>query len=473
MIRTVLLISSLCGLVKSSGVHGDGLAHLAPVAAVGPAPVVTAASSQYFQRTFNRLVVPQVVAPVAPVAHVAPVAPPPPPLQPVFPVAPAPTVFVQPTQEVPVAVNAQPTQPAPVNPNVAIAVATAHAAAPVATILLPPYPFGFPPNFGFIPQEQPNNVPDENNKEPTTPQSTTQTEATTTPEPEQTTPLPSSSDDNFVQQALPSNEDVNFNQYGPPSPPESTQFPPNQQFQPNQPDPQFPAQPRPQFQPQPPQGQFPQQQPRPQFQPQQPQGQYPQQQPHPQFQPQKPQFQQPRPQGQFPPQFPQQRPQGQFPQQRPQGQFPPQQLHPQYQPLPQPQQPRPQFQPLPQPQQPHSQYQPQRPVYQAPQQPWPQHKARPQKLKTSVEVVKVPLAYVSPPPLHQTHAHVKVVKHIYTYVPATSAKIIVRPVSTVKRPVRVVKIKKIHSQNLRANARDIEVATSSPFPRPNTKPPRV
>nr|XP_021181633.2 calcium-binding protein P-like [Helicoverpa armigera] len=457
MIRTVLLLSSICGLVTSSGVHGDGLAHLAPVA-IGPAPaagapVVTAASSQYFQRTFNRLVVPQAVAPVAP-----------PPLQPVFTVAPAPPVFVEPTREVPVAVNPPPTQPAPVHPNVAIAVATAHAAAPVATILLPPYPFGFPPNFGLIPQEQPINVPDENNKEPTT-QSTTQAEVTTQ-EPEQTTPIPSSSDDNFVQQALPSNEDVNFNQYGPPLPPQDQQFPPNNpgpQFQPNQPRPQFPQQqpqpqfpqqqPRPQFQPQQPQlGQFPLQQSRPQFQPQQPQGQFPPQQPRPQYQPQQPEF-------------PPQRPQGQFPPQQSQPQFPPQQPRPQYQPLPQAQQPRPQFQPQARPQQP-------RPTYGAPQQPWPQQRARPQKLKTSVEVVPVPLAYITPPPPQKTHAHVKVVKHIYTFVPATPAKIIVRPVVQT-RPLRLVKIKKVHSQNLRANARDIEVTTFSPFPRPNIKPPKV
>lgn len=401
----------MCGLVKSSGVHDGAFGQLAPVAVAGPeapvinAPVVTAASSQYFQRTFNRLVVPPVVAPVAP-----------PPLQPVFHVGPPPTVFVEPTRTVPVAVNPPPpTQAAPIQPNVAIAVATAHAAAPVATILLPPYPFGFPPNFGFIPSEQPTNVPDENTREPTT-QSTTQTETeattTTNQEPEPTTPIPSGSDNNFVQ-ALPSNDNINFKLYGAPAPPNGPQFQPNQ--------------PRPQFQPQ---------QPRPQIQPLQPL-----------------------------PQFPLQQATNQFPNQQSQPQYPPLQPQPQF-PL---QQPRPQYQPQARPQN-------QRPVYQAPQQPWPQQKARPQKLKTSVEVVPVPLAYITPPPLqkphaHATHAHIKVVKHIYSFVPASSAKIILRPIKI--RPARLVKVKKVHPQNLRANARDIEVTTFNPFPRPNTKPPKV
>lgn len=83
----------------------------------------------------------------------------------------------------------------------------------------------------------------------------------------------------------------------------------------------------------------------------------------------------------------------------------------------------------------------------------------------------MPLAYITPPPLHKTHAHVKVVKHIYTFVPDSSAKIILRPVKV--RPVRLVKVKSVRSQNIRANARDIEVTTISPFPRSNTKPPRV
>ncbi|CAH0584232.1 unnamed protein product [Chrysodeixis includens] len=434
MIRTILVLS-VCGLVKSSGVHDGAFAQLAPVAVAGPeapvinAPVVTAASSQYFQRTFNRLVVPPVVAPVAP-----------PPLQPVFHVGPPPTVFVEPTRTVPVAVNpSPPTQPAPIQPNVAIAVATAHAAAPVATILLPPYPFGFPPNFGFIPSEQqPVNVPDENTKEPTT-QSTTQTEGTTTSqEPEPTTPVPSGSDNNFVQ-AQPSNDNINFKQYGAPAPPNGPQF------QPNQPRPQFQPNQRPQFQPQ---------QPRPQIQPNQ-RPQFQPQQPRPQIQPLQPR-----------PQFPLQQSANEFSSQA-QPQYPPLQPHPQPQ-FP-PQQPRPQYQPQATPQN-------QRPVYQAPQQPWPQQKPKPTKLKTSVEVVPVPLAYITPPPLHKTHAHpthahVKVVKHIYSFVPASHAKIIIRPVKI--RPARLVKVKKIHPQNLRANARDIEVTTFSPFPRPNTKPPKV
>ncbi|CAB3260505.1 unnamed protein product [Arctia plantaginis] len=59
---------------------GLGFAPLPLAGSIPPlanAPVVTAASSQYFERTFNRLVVPPVVAPVASVV--------PPPLAPVIP----------------------------------------------------------------------------------------------------------------------------------------------------------------------------------------------------------------------------------------------------------------------------------------------------------------------------------------------------------------------------------------------------
>ncbi|CAG4950337.1 unnamed protein product [Colias eurytheme] len=194
----VLLFSLACELVHSSGIHEQQ-----PVATLGAAPVVTAASSQYFQRTFNRLVA------VPPVLEPAPVAP-------VFPVAPQPPVFVEATRTtvLPAAPTSPPRQE-PVNPNVAIAVATAHAAAPVATILLPPYPFGLPA-FGFIPPA--DNFPTDNpNRESTTQRPSTKT-ATTQREQEATTAVPSNIDNSFVQ-ALPSNENVNFRQYlAPPLP---------------------------------------------------------------------------------------------------------------------------------------------------------------------------------------------------------------------------------------------------------------
>lgn len=283
------------------------------MAAVQEGPVL-AASSQYFERTFNRLVVP-------------------PQLEPVIPVAPPPPVLVQPTPSAAVPVlPIEPTVNAPIQPNVAIAIATAHAAAPVATILLPPYPFGPPPTIGFIPPNPPINVPDEDRKESTT-QLTTKEVKTTPREPESTTPLPSNSDNNFVQ-ALPSNQNVNFKQYyAPPLP----------------------------------------------------------------LEPPKP---------------------------------------------------------------------------------------KPQKLKTSVEIVPVPLQYISPPPLVQ-HAPIKAIKHVHTYVPT---KIIIRPISshrirTVRRPVRLVKYRipltaRIGSpgapQNVRRPiVRDIEPTTLRPFIRPTTRPPRV
>lgn len=182
-----------------------------------PPPVVAATSSQYFERTFNRLVVPPGVQPIVPPA-----------VRPIVPVAPQQPVFIQPAPNtVPVAPVA-PTLNEPVQPNVAIAVATTHIAAPVATILLPPYPFGPPPTIGFIPPSPPINVPDDA-KESTT-QSTTQVKIkTTSRQPEATTPLPAGSENNFNVQALPSNQNVNFNQgYGPPPLP---QFPPHQKPQ--------------------------------------------------------------------------------------------------------------------------------------------------------------------------------------------------------------------------------------------------
>ncbi|KAM3966318.1 cuticular protein hypothetical 22 [Aphomia sociella] len=313
----VLALSALCYVVQSSGVaHNPGVIAVPAVSAVQNGPVVTAASSQYFERTFNRLVAPPV-------------------LEPVIPVAPPPPVIVQPVPNAAVPVSPiDPTVGAPVQPNIAIAVATAHAAAPVATILLPPYPFGPPPSIGFIPPSPPINVPDEDRKESTTEPTTRTATKTTSRAPEATTPIPSNSDNNFVQ-ALPSNQNVNFKQYY--APPQYTQAP----------------------------------------------------------------------------------------------------LRP-----------------------------------------------KPQKLKTSVEVVPVPLQYISPPPIvHHTHA--PIIKHVHTYVPA---KIILRPASpyrirTVRRPVRLVTYRAPSSARLvvprntqnngRPVTRDIEPTTFRPFIRPTTKPPRV
>ncbi|XP_026752472.3 uncharacterized protein LOC113512757 [Galleria mellonella] len=318
MLRTVIVLSALYTVVQCSGViHNPGIVPVAAVPAVQNGPVVAATSSQYFERTFNRLVAPPVLEPVIPVA------PSPPP------------VFIQPSPSaaVPVA-PVEPTVTAPIQPNVAIAVATAHAAAPVATILLPPYPFGPPPTIGFIPPSPPINVPDEDRKESTT-EPTTRTETKTTVRtPETTTQLPSNSDNNFVQ-ALPSNENVNFKQY-----------------------------------------------------------------------------------------------------------------------------------------------------YAPPQYPQPPPRPKPQKLKTSVEVVPVPLQYISPPPIKQP-THAPIIKHIHTYVPT---KIIVRSVSpyrirTVRRPARIVMyrapvsaklgVPQFPQNNGRPVTRDIEPTTFRPFIRPTTKPPRV
>ncbi|XP_068618710.1 uncharacterized protein [Battus philenor] len=242
MTLTITLLLAVCSLVQSSGV---GL-----VAQPDLAPVVTAASSQYFERTFNRLVAaPPLPAPVFPVAsppQLIPVAQPPPVVpfaqvpaviaapQPPLPIPsvpnlfrvvpvprvtpqPANPVFIQPTtknnQEPSVPVN--PPLSTSSDPNVAIAVATANAAAPVATILLPPYPFGPPPSFGFIPSSPTFTLNDKREKESTTENQMQSVATTTEKQKEFTTPVPSNIDNNFVQ-ALPSNENVNFKQYLPP-----------------------------------------------------------------------------------------------------------------------------------------------------------------------------------------------------------------------------------------------------------------
>nr|XP_026486784.1 calphotin-like [Vanessa tameamea] len=216
VVAYVILLSITCGIVKSSGFH--------PVGPAGAAPIVTAASSQYFERTFNRLV----AAPVQPFIPVAPappipVAPAPQPIIPVLPLPPARPVVVDAPRTTPVGnpTNALPSQSAPSDPNVAIAVATAHAAAPVATILLPPYPFGLPPSFGFIPQSpqappQPTDNP-KINRESTT-RRTTSTQVTTTERVQEATTPVSSNIDNSFAQALPSNQNVNFKQYLAPAP---------------------------------------------------------------------------------------------------------------------------------------------------------------------------------------------------------------------------------------------------------------
>ncbi|XP_032520903.2 calphotin-like [Danaus plexippus] len=220
MFSTIVIFCTLCGFSSSSGLH--------PIAPAGSAPIVTASSSQYFERTFNRLVaadpVLQPVIPVAPVPVQPPVAVAP--VRPIIPVFPVPSVQPEVVDAIrTTSVPIRPTNPPQPQdnseePNVAIAIATAHAAAPVATILLPPYPFGFPPSFGFVPQTSP--VPTEvpQTKETTTKQSTTiQPQATTTTERQQDsiTSAPTNIDNSFAQ-ALPSNENVNFRQYLAPQP---------------------------------------------------------------------------------------------------------------------------------------------------------------------------------------------------------------------------------------------------------------
>lgn len=133
------MILSVGVLVHGSGVlHDDGI--------IGPAPIVTAASSQYFQRTFNRLVAaPPVVE--APIVTVTPVTP-------------------QVIAAQPVVINTPVTEIRPeISPesNLAIAIATAHAA-PVSTILLPPFPFA-PHTLPLLPEFTPINV---SSKEETT-----------------------------------------------------------------------------------------------------------------------------------------------------------------------------------------------------------------------------------------------------------------------------------------------------------------
>ncbi|XP_048487774.1 proline-rich extensin-like protein EPR1 [Plutella xylostella] len=191
MIRSVLLFSTICVVCRGSGLP---VAQVLPVsqvpAQVGP-PTVLAQSSQYFQRTFNRLVAaPGVLeAPVVPVAEHPPVVPEPPATRPPSPPAPTQPVFL----------NAQ--------PNVAIAVATAHAAAPVATVLLPPYPFGLPPGFTF----PINVVPTEEEETPRDPEPTTTT--TQRAPPQQPQPNPASLNLETFSQGLPSNQNGNFKQY--------------------------------------------------------------------------------------------------------------------------------------------------------------------------------------------------------------------------------------------------------------------
>lgn len=218
----VIFLSLTCGYVRSSGFH--------PVAVPGTAPIVTAASSQYFERTFNRLVAAP-LNPVVPVAPVFPVLPAPPVVQHIPAVPPPPVVVdAKRTTSIPVTPTLQP-QGSAVDPNVAIAIATAHAAAPVATILLPPYPFGLPPTFGFVPQtQQPEPTTSENsnnNRESTTSRTTVQIKTTTEREPQDlSTSLPSNIDNSFAQ-ALPSNQNVNFKQYlAPPLPTRPQPLPP-------------------------------------------------------------------------------------------------------------------------------------------------------------------------------------------------------------------------------------------------------
>ncbi|VVD01318.1 unnamed protein product [Leptidea sinapis] len=199
MIVEIIILSIACGLAHSSGVHD-----VHPVAAVDSSPVVTAASSQYFERVFNRLVQ------AAPVFEPLPFLPAPQPAHPVVPAAQPPPVVVEATRT-----TVLPAPPIPpqngANPNIAIAIATAHAA-PVATILLPPYPFGLPPAF-VLPQPA-NDFPTENpNRESTTPKPTLpQPTVKSTQEPEVTTALPSNIDNGFIQ-ALPSAQNINFRQY--------------------------------------------------------------------------------------------------------------------------------------------------------------------------------------------------------------------------------------------------------------------
>lgn len=381
-------------------VQGSGVHHAVPIA---NAPVVTASSSQYFERTFNRLVAPplfveqqrpQQFVPVQPIQPI--------PVQPVTHLQPVPSfqsvIPIQPVQPLQPAQSLQPAPSQPVEPNVAIAIATANAAAPVATILLPPYPFGFPPSFGFIPREQ---ATDDKTKEETTTQNpTTQTDVKTTREPEATTQEPDASDNTAVQ-ALPSNQDesqVNFRQYlGP--------LPSNHNFK------QYSA-------------------------------------PSPLPSNQNVNFRQylgPNPQPQ--------RPQHHLPLALPE----------------------------PVPHHHHNHH------------PHKQFHVHPLKLKTLVEVQRVPLAYIAPPPLPHfgyNHKAIKVVKHVHSFVPS-KAKLIIRPVLKTRsipantgykvhragyqlpHPLQLRSIA-LRSQNARPFiTKEIEPTTFRPFPIPNTQPPRL
>lgn len=419
VIFQVVTLAAIYGVVQSSGVH-----HAGPI--VDNAPVVTASSSQYFERTFNRLVAPPVLPsqqfvpvqpvpiPVQPVQHLQKVQH----LQPVQHFQPLPSVInvqpvqpiqhfqqvqpAQPVQPVQPTQSQQPLQPQPVEPNVAIAIATANAAAPVATILLPPYPFGFPPTFGLIPREQPPPNEDRTKEETTSQNPNSPADVETTNEPEATTQVPDTKDNNV--QGSSSNQDqsqVNFRQYLAPAQPttnQNTNFNQNNNFAPlpsNQ-DANFRKYLGPKTQPQ----------------------------------------------------------------------------------LPQPQ---PQYQPLAQPHH-HHHYHPHTHIH-----------VHPKKLKTLVEVQKVPLAYIAPPPLpHFQHHHqaIKVVKHTYSFLPS-KAKLIIKPVVKTRsvqanagyltanagyKAAFPLPLKSISPRNQNArpfNTKEIEPTTFRPFPLPNNKPPRL
>lgn len=156
-----------------------------------PAPVVTSASSQYFERIFSRLLV------MPPVLE-APVFNPELPRQPAF----QPPITNQ--EESPTDVS-----------SVAFAVATAQAA-PVSTLLLPPFPFSQPQTIAFIAPVPPINVQDPANNErdiePTTERKNSNLELEET-----TTSLPSTAATEY-KQGLPSDDNVNFHPYLPPTP---------------------------------------------------------------------------------------------------------------------------------------------------------------------------------------------------------------------------------------------------------------
>ncbi|GBP35125.1 hypothetical protein EVAR_28324_1 [Eumeta japonica] len=384
--KTVLVLSALCVCVRASGVlHA------------GPAPVVTAASSQYFQRTFNRLV----AAPVLETPIVVAEAP-----------------VVPETAIVPVAAAA-PINPSgtaqPADPNVAIAIATAHAARPINTFIFPSFPVA-PSTVNFLPIPPTNETPKDKPREEVTPRTPRVTTLRTTaapppPQPEfnqasassssnndfQPAPSASSSTDNAV---LPisssSNHNNNFNRYPPPV---QRPFPTDNIVN----------------RPYPPKNDI---------------------LPVPAFSSQNNNFNQYGP---------------------------------------------PVHRPLPsnnnfniRPQIPHTYSHPQK--FQTP-------SGHSQKLKTTVEIVRAPLAYIAPPPLHHHH-----IKHIHTFVPA---KVVVRPITyTSLSPARLrsrVAVGRTSPAQARSFnvvspqiplrnpliPRDIEPTTFSPFRRSNTKPPKI